>query len=151
MYLLGIYCVCIMYRINKQWRVLPGLPIWILVPGTWGACFESKIIKLIIHNSSLSTRCENDLKLMPQILSNVKSTWVHVMAFSRQLTRQCWPRYVPRHGVLKPQGVNVDITALLTDVIFCRFLGARIPRQKWNSIISYWTVPNTCQTFHITV
>ena len=81
-----------------------------LDPGRCGNNFNSMMVKLIIPDSSLGTRCETPLRWMPQNLSNEKSTLVQVMAWCHQATShylsQCWPRSMLPYGVIRPQWVN---------------------------------------------
>ena len=80
-----------------------------LAPGQChgGSDFEIIIFKVIIENSSLSTRGEITQRLMPQTLIDKKSALVRVMVWCRQATshylNQCWPRSMSPYGITRPK------------------------------------------------
>ena len=91
---------------------------WVGKPGTinslsFGRCgsnFNSTILKLIIQNISLSIHCKIAFGLMPQNLTNEKSTVLQVMASCHQATNHYLSQYGPisvsPSGDTRPQQVN---------------------------------------------
>ena len=62
----------------------------------------------------IDTCCEIALRRMSLDLTDDKSTLVQVMAWCRQATShylsQCWPRFMSRYGVTRPQCVKKYLT-----------------------------------------
>ena len=70
-------------------------------------------LKLIVHNSSLGTRCEIALRWMSHNLTNDKSILVQLMAWGSQAAtshnqHQCWPMYMDPYVITRPQGHNTS-------------------------------------------
>ena len=90
-----------------------------LASGRCGRNFKSIIFKLIIHSSSLGTRCEIAVRWTPQELPSEKSTLVQVLAWCHQAPShylsQCWPKFMSPYPITGPQWVSgwLSLTAFL--------------------------------------
>ena len=118
------------YRLNRQpirsfrW-VLDGdddtirLHVNSLAPGRFQFNFRKVIFKQTLVNGGWGISYEIALRIMPQDLTDDKSTLVQVMAWCRQATSpylsQCWPRAMSPNGITRPQRVegNFDVDGLV--------------------------------------
>ena len=80
-----------------------------LATGRFEQKFRSVIFKLISVTDGWGISCKIALRWMLLDLTD-KSTLVQVMAWCHQATShylsQCWPRFMSRYGVTRPQWVN---------------------------------------------
>ena len=123
-----------------------------LTPERCGSDFEN-VIKLIMGNTSLCTRSEIALRLMPQNLTNYKSTLVQVMAWCCQATSlylgQCWLKSISPYVFTRPQCTTSVYKMYTKSVILTK--GCSVKPHKHLLINSYHTLTHWGRVTHICV
>ena len=106
-----------------------------MAPGKFEQNFNQVIFKLISVTDGWGISCKITLRWMPLDLTDDKSTLVQVRAWCRQATShylsQCWPRFMSRYGVTRPQWVTSSFPGQngchFTDNIFkCIFMNEKL-------------------------
>ena len=107
---LHYFCILGVSHLNSLALARCGSNVNSLAPGTSGCNLELVISKLISKIDIMNISNEIVIRLMPQDLTDDKSTMVQVMAWCHQAPShylgQCWHRSVSPHVVTRPQWVK---------------------------------------------
>ena len=122
-----------------------------LAPGRSACDSQNGIFNLVLLIGIFRSSYDNGFRWIPQVLTDIKSTLVQVMAWCRQATShylgQCWLGSLSPYGVTRPQWVNNPEGGqpYLNNVVS----GATRPTSPVDTVCCaglcwYWSIQGSC-------